>query len=1260
MDNFKIASANVQGLGNFQKRKDVFQFLRQKKFSVYFLQDTHFVAKNEKQIRAEWGYECFFASYTSQSRGVAILFNNNFDFKVTKMVKDENGNYLIVVIKTMDREIALVNVYGPNNDNPQFYSTLQKKIEELGCSNIVIGGDWNLVLNPVLDYCNYRHNNNVNAQEKVIELAGDLELVDVWREINPELLRYTWRRPTPRQQARLDFFLISDILAPFVKDTDIQIGYRSDHSIIITEFEFKQETQHRNYWKFNSSLLKDKTYVDKINDTINRIKEQYAALVYSRDKIKHIPSNLLVFMISDQLFLDVLLMEIRKETMDYSSKKKKETLKLEKNLEQEIQRLDNKLNKTEDDFVQIQEKKQTLIDLRKNKIQGIIIRSKARYAAEGEQVSKYYCGLEKRHFVSKQMYKLITDDSRCITKTEEMIHETKDFYQKLYSKRNTKNVNLEEYTPTLPKLSKDESDKLEGPITLEEASHALKNMNNGKSPGTDGITVDFLKFFWRQIGSFVVRSLNQGFINKEMSISQREGIIVCLPKGDKPREYLKNWRPISLLNVTYKIGSSCIANRIKTVLPSLIDEDQTGFMSGRYIGDNLRLLYDVIHYLKENDKSGLLVSIDFEKAFDSVDWNYMNKVLKLFGFGETLCQWILAFYTNIKTSVIVNGQASTSFSIERGCRQGDPISPYLFILCAEILACKIRENEHIKGINIHGTECKVSQFADDTSFLLEGDKTSFQELFLTLHQFEEISGLKVNFEKTCNVWLGNKRNSETRYLPNLKMSWNPTQFKILGLWFTNDLTKMTELNINDKFNETKKLFTTWMKRSSTPIGRVAILKSLILSKLVYLWIMLPNPPEHIIQYLQKKCYAFVWDNKNDKVKRTIAVHSIQDGGINIPHIVTYIKSLKLTWLKKALRTDAPKWKRILTATCPEVNNLEDFGPTILKKAGRKTNVFWKDVFSAYIEYFDKTEAFESEEFLREPLFSNNKFKIDNKPMYFENWVQKGILYVKHLINDRGNFLSLEEFSMKYDMQVPFLEYHGCVSSVKKYMRINKINIEDDNSLQSIKAYSTLVKSPKGAKTIYNILIGKPEIPNACKKWINKLNTEIVWKKVFLQTKKIREVKLKWFQMKINYRVLVTNSILRDMGVRATNLCNFCNTERDTIIHYLWQCRYAQSFWVEFERFVKDKCYNSAKLSLNPTLVLFGNDNKTNTDEGFDHILLIAKFFIYKCKISNIRPALQSFKYDLAQAYKIDKYVQNTHMNYEYFVKKWAAYVSLLD
>jgi exonuclease III len=313
---------NVQGLGNFQKRRDLFQYLRQKEHSIYFLQDTHFVKKDEKQIRAEWGYECLFASYSSQSRGVCILFNNNFDFKVKSVERDPNGNYLIAVISTMEKQIVLVNLYGPNSDEPQFYSALQQKLEIHINNSIIIGGDWNLVMNPALDYHNYKHINNTKAQEKVLELSGELELVDVWREINPETLRYTWRRHNQRQQARLDFFLVSENLLSYVTGANIDIAYRSDHSAISLNLVFKKENKPHNFWKFNSLLLKDKEYVKEINKTISEIKEQYAALVYDRQNIDKIPLDELEFTISDQLFLDTLFMEIRKKSMEYSGRKK--------------------------------------------------------------------------------------------------------------------------------------------------------------------------------------------------------------------------------------------------------------------------------------------------------------------------------------------------------------------------------------------------------------------------------------------------------------------------------------------------------------------------------------------------------------------------------------------------------------------------------------------------------------------------------------------------------------------------------------------------------------------------------------------------------------------------------------------------------------------------------------------------------------------------------------------------------------------------
>ena len=150
---------------------------------------------------------------------------------------------------------------------------------------------------------------------------------------------------------------------------------------------------------------------------------------------------------------------------------------------------------------------------------------------------------------------------------------------------------------------------------------------------------------------FIRRSINEGYQKGTFSVTQRQGIITCLPKGDKPRHFLKKWRPIALLNVIYKIASGCIAQSLKSVLPKLISSDQTGFLSGRYIGENTRLIYDLMNYVEEENKPALLLVVDFEKAFDSVSKDFIGEVLEFFKFGPSMKKWISVLYNNISSAV---------------------------------------------------------------------------------------------------------------------------------------------------------------------------------------------------------------------------------------------------------------------------------------------------------------------------------------------------------------------------------------------------------------------------------------------------------------------------------------------------------------------------------------------------------------------------------------------------------------------------------
>ena len=243
----------------------------------------------------------------------------------------------------------------------------------------------------------------------------------------------------------------------------------------------------------------------------------------------------------------------------------------------------------------------------------------------------------------------------------EIILEQENFYKGLYSTKNTtitaddRRLFFDKDNPFMTILNENEKQSLEGPLSTAEALKSLKDMKNNKSPGIDGFTAEFYKFFWNNLGVYLVRSLNYAYITENLSVTQKQGIITCIPKEGKSKECLKNWRPISRLSVDLKIGSASIAARIKKVLNTLISESKSGFIKGRYIGDCNRLVFDLIEKTKRENIPGLLVLLDFEKAFDSLEWNFIESTLTFFGFGESIIQWFKTFYKDISSYILYNG-----------------------------------------------------------------------------------------------------------------------------------------------------------------------------------------------------------------------------------------------------------------------------------------------------------------------------------------------------------------------------------------------------------------------------------------------------------------------------------------------------------------------------------------------------------------------------------------------------------------------------
>ena len=239
---------------------------------------------------------------------------------------------------------------------------------------------------------------------------------------------------------------------------------------------------------------------------------------------------------------------------------------------------------------------------------------------------------------------------------------------------------------------------------------------------------------------------------------------------------------------------------------------------------------------------------------------------------------------------------------------------------------------------------------------------------------------------------------------------------------------------------------------------------------------------------------------------------------------------------------------------------------------------------------------------------------------------------------------------------------GCIRAMKQYMTNAYIKIENRNCNLKTKALSILSSVPKGSRLFYNIMMEKIEILNITPfiNWETKLKTAIDWHEVLKKTRKITEIKLRWFQLRISFRILVTNKVLKEMGIVISDKCNFCERETDSIDHYLWDCLYVHCFWVDLENMMKEKCEICTRVSLSKELILFGTDENVKMDEVFELLILFANFFVYKCRFNKVKPTVHIFTKELQYKYKVEKYKHCLDMQYYEFQKKWFPYINLID
>jgi hypothetical protein len=762
----------------------------------------------------------------------------------------------------------------------------------------------------------------------------------------------------------------------------------------------------RGFWRFDPSLLASEEFKEEIERTI----EETA----TNNQTAEPP-----------LLWETIKSSIRGTCVWYKSKRNKIKDKTIENLEKSIQDLECKeaMENLEEEEMnengkKLEEQKHQLQEHVEEKGRWETARFKGIIHGMDEKPNKFFLNQGKTIGSNKCIKRLTTDSGMEITDQKEILNEEKRFYQTLYKSslkeyeedREARNGIWDKYSKMeSPKIADNEWDLLTNKLSEEEIWKAITTSQDNKSPGTDGLTNNFYKAFWHQIKKYLLNSYNHTLENGNLSISQKQGVISLIPKANKDITKLKNWRPITLLNQDYKYLAKCLANRCRRVLPDIISPDQTGFVPNRIIGTNIIKAQQMMEEGENGNIDGLLMSIDFEKAFDTVEWQHIQRSLQFFNFPQKLINWIMSLYNNISTCTINNGHTSQFFHPTRGVRQGCPLSPILFVIAAEMLSIKIRTDITIQGLQTSKNSIKIAQFADDTIFYLKNNNSDISKVFTTLEEFSMISGLKVNKEKTEIIILGTHINKdlEKQFGQSIKEN-----IKMLGVHLAKEKAATIELNYVPIFKKMEETMSDWRYRGLSLSGKITILKTMVISKLIYAISVLPSPPTKDIEKIQTDMLAFVWDNKPPMVRKDTLIGDYIDGGYRMPNILLQTRALKMSWIIK-LSELSGNWADNIISILP-LEDPEYFMHCNVKFCDipleLRTNKFWGEIFLNWciISQQINSEMAKTIESLRnENLWWNSDLKINGKLVQYKHWAEKGITKVHHLYSKDGNLLSHE-------------------------------------------------------------------------------------------------------------------------------------------------------------------------------------------------------------------------------------------------------------